>query len=102
MGCRLESKEKRSQSWQEWLGPISQDSMRELGKLDWQRKWQRDTPEKGFKKKEESVGFNPGQPPPWLLTCPSPALDFGSPRTSALWNREERKLAGLTPYYYPI
>lgn len=74
---RLESREGRSQSWQEWIGPISQDSMRKLGKLGWQRKWHRGIPEEGTEKK--SVGFKPGHEDKrlqslasaWIPTYPS-------------------------------
>lgn len=59
---QLTSREKRNQRARvAWLSGLSQDFMRELGKLGWQRKWQRGIPEKGPKKKEKSVGFKPGQ-----------------------------------------
>lgn len=34
---RRESREKRSQSWREWLGPAPQDSVREPGRSSGQR-----------------------------------------------------------------
>lgn len=100
-GGQLKSREKRSQSWQEWLGPLSQDSMRELGKLGWQRKWQRGIPEKGTKKREKSVGFKTDQEVVELCLLsgfPSislpPTLDFGSPRTSGVHPVEEEEEVG--------
>lgn len=76
---RWVSREGRSQSRQEWRGPISQDSMRKLGKLSWQRKWHGGIPEEGTKKKEKLVGLKPGHEgkrlwslaPVWLPTYPS-------------------------------
>lgn len=94
----MDSGEERCQSWPEKLDHISQDSMRELGNVGWQRLWHRGVPKKGIERKENSTGLKSGhegermESLAWLWVTKS-ACPVG-------W--EGRELIGLCPHCYPM